>query len=541
MKKFILPLLLLLGLQQHGLSQARATLANDSISFEVANNGILWYDNTQGTSSYEYPKGSGKSPFYSSQMWMGGVDPGGYHHLAAQLYLQGGNDFFPGPLEKYTISTDSDIMSRWDTIWVIDYDVVNAFRQNFDDSDFNIGDPQWASIRGWPGYKNPLLPAFSNDFSANKNALDFAPFVDVDSNGIYEPNYGDYPKMKGWKMAWWMYNDNGGPKTQTNTPALGIEVAVSAYIYSQHTILDNQSFYHYSVKNRSPIDYNNFYIARMIDMDIGDGSDDYVGSDSVLSIGYMYNADSLDGLGQPGHYGASAPMAGLYFEGVTLEGNLLPIHSITYGINSNVPSIGTPDTSVEYYNIMKGLNRIGDPFTDNCPYNSNGSTTKFVFEHHRDSLLCTCTSPPGDFRVFMSSEPMTLLPSTGALEFTQVAVIRRQGYTCGEVDPWQEVYDTITSALNNPTLSIPYLDIRNKIIIYPNPTQATLTIISKEEIRLNDMQLKMSNVLGQEVEPKMLSTTRSQLEIDVSHLAPGIYLLELTDEEHRYVQKFVRE
>ena len=55
-------------------------------------------------------------------------------------------------------------------------------------------------------------------------------------------------------------------------------------------------------------------------MDLGDATDDYIGSDPAAGLGYVYNADTLDGNGAGTTYGAAPPAVGYdFFQGPLVE------------------------------------------------------------------------------------------------------------------------------------------------------------------------------------------------------------------------------
>lgn len=75
----------------------------------------------------------------------------------------------------------------------------------------------------------------------------------------------------------------------------------------------------------------------------------------------------------------------------------------------------------------------------------------------------------------------------------------------------------------------------NWISISPNPTSENLTI--KSEIRMNS--LKLSSISGKQI--LTMKVDESQQQLDVSHLEPGIYLLEIEAEGRFFVRKLVVE
>ncbi len=541
MKKiFTLAIIALVGLTyslsaQTTFTPQYRTLSNDSIEFSVSNLGPLWYNDNGGT--YIYPKGSNLKPFANTSLFIGGYDAGGNLKLAVQDYQ--GTDYFPGPLDDAAM-TDGTVMTRWNKIWKITLQEVNDFiSASANPISFNIYDAQWDAIREWPGYKNSFLdPAFQNDFLSSKTAEDFAPFVDVDANGKYSPDGGDYPAIRGDEMCWWMMNDAGGPKTLSQTASLGFEIAVSAYIFKNHTIRDNQSFYEYRITNRSSFDYDSFIVASYVDPDLGFHLDDYMSSDSVLGIGFVYNSDDLDGSGSNG-YGADIPMSGMYFASLEADQGIVDLAQIT-SVKNDASDFGRPSDAIEYYRIMNGQNRVGNSHLINCDPNTNGAQTKYSYEIKQDSTMCVCQSPAGDYRFIMGSQPFSVIPGD-VITFEQVAVIRQQNMECSSLNPWQTVYDTITNALNEPPLSIDQsLSQLPHVRIHPIPAQDYLSITSNE-LSLHDAKIQVLTTLGQKIRLSIDNISNQEAKIDVRSLSPGMYILEILHGDNRVTRKFTKE
>ncbi len=518
-------------------------MENDSIEFDVANIGVVWYFPGSGIGSYFYPAGDSTSPFFASHTWFSARNTAGDTLVAANAFYQNGIDFFPGPLDL-SGNTDSLTMHNWNHIWNVKRSELDNFYNSMGQAGFDINDAQWDNIRTWPGYGNTLARgAGGADISADvsltgKTTDDFAPFVDMNNNGIYDPQNGDYPDIKGHQMTWWMYNDAGGAKTHTNSNSMHIEIAAKAYIYQHHTILDNQSFYEYKIYNRSNTDYTEFIFTNMLDADIGYFNDDYMGSDSTLSIGFAYNGDTVDGLGLPNEYGTDIPIAGLYLPGLTGPLGSTGINSVTYH-NNNISNTGNPSSIGDYYNYAKGVTRNGAPFTDNCASVGSGTQTKFVYDLSKDSLECDCNNPKGDRRILISSKPISI-PAGQSVGAKQVAIIRNLHLDCNETNPWQTVFDTITSNIVDPPLAIRYTDASDKFNLSPVPTQDILEVRA-DKIDFEEMNVTLMTVIGQQLPAPILSNANHQMKIDVSSLSSGLYLLEMSDGKQKYIARFLKE
>ncbi len=85
---------------------------------------------------------------------------------------------------------------------------------------------------------------------------------------------------------------------------------------------------------------------------------------------------------------------------------------------------------------------------------------------------------------------------------------------------------TITFTYNTSTLSSEKTNVLNNLKIFPNPTESNITISSIQNIKLKNIEIY--NVLGKLVKEISIKNNLSKLEINLSDLNRGIYLLNLT-------------
>ena len=349
-------------------------------------------------------------------------------------YRQNGIDFFPGPLDQNNNISEAQCL-YYDKHYVI----TKAEVQNFVN-----GGPITTNIKNWPG------------INTVDGSHPLAPYVDVDNNGKYNPEGGDYPKYSlpskpfscgvnqvfGDKALWWVYNDEGNIHTETHGAAIGLEVHAQAFAYTTSDAINNCTFYDYQVINYSTSTVNKCYFGQWIDMDIGYPFDDYVGCDVTNGVGYTYNGLAVDGTGAAGQYGANPPACGCDF----FRGPFADPNSKTDGIDENGVSFvdqngrigmakfvyynndftpqGNPTSAQAYYNYLSGFWIDGTPFTyGGSAYHGSGPVCDFMFPGTSDPLgkgtkyvpqapwsEVTAGDPPGDRRFMQSAGPFTLLP-----------------------------------------------------------------------------------------------------------------------------------
>ena len=83
-----------------------------------------------------------------------------------------------------------------------------------------------------------------------------------------------------------------------------------AYAFIANGAIGNTTFYKYNLHYKGTGPLLESYFSVFADVDLGDFTDDYVGSDTLLGLGYNYNADNADDGGCCGEYGTPPPAAG---------------------------------------------------------------------------------------------------------------------------------------------------------------------------------------------------------------------------------------
>jgi hypothetical protein len=426
---------------------AQADLDINNVRAAILNGGDMWWDFMRG--QYEIPKGGGVTSLFAGSLWIGGIDAGNNLKVAAMTYRQGGNDFWPGPLDNFN-SVSSATCLQWDKIFTVTRQEVETFQAT--------GIPT-ANITNWPVLSPSGEP--------------LAPYYDADGSGDYNPLAGDYPdydlignracdaQLKGDKTLWWVFNDMGNIHTETGGSAIGLEIQAQAFAFNTNDEINNMTFYKYKIINKSTYAVNNTYFGVWADADLGGAGDDYVGCDVTRGLGYCYNGDLVDDgvLSGENTYGSNPPAIGIdFFEGprADLNGIADPVSSSPNGIgyNDNVidnerlgmskfvyytngaPSgQGDPQTAIEFYNYLSGYWRDGSAFTyGGTGHLSSGPVCNYMFPGDSDPTgfgtngnaqpawdEASENNPVGDRRFLQSSGPFTLAP--GAVNYVTTGVV----------------------------------------------------------------------------------------------------------------------
>lgn len=218
-------------------------LTNGRSWIRVNSSGSLFWDQV-GSAKYviDISEPVRRSPIFMSTLWMGGLDENGVEHIAAQTYLQQGEvEFVTGPISN---SFDAKTYER---VWSVTSELIEAHINNYQEDGYEAPD----EIASWPAHGN----------AENGEPANLAPFVDIDEDGKYSPEKGDYPRISG-DFACYIILSEAGEKKFTQTETGGFEVHCMAYLHERSNleVLDNTLFLNYRVFNRSSTDYKEFYL-----------------------------------------------------------------------------------------------------------------------------------------------------------------------------------------------------------------------------------------------------------------------------------------
>lgn len=396
--------------------------------------GDFWWD-LQNDAKYEIPKvdpSTGVIPVSSSfagALWIGGIDAGGQLKIAAQTYRQSGNDFWPGPLDADG-TIEEATCNAYDRHWKLNRTEVDDFFETILTYGGDPGKTNTTSlipegeipqvIREWPGVGNQYATGKAGELIDVQK--DLAPFVDVNFDGIYSPELGEYPDIDGDQAIFWVYNDKGNIHTESGGDAIGVEIQAMAFGFQTNDEINDMTFYRYKVINYATTALDSTYFGQWVDSDLGAYDDDWVGCDTILSLGMCYNGDLTDGPTSP-NYGANPPIFGTdFFQGpikYVTEGGAI-VDSFRLGMsaflyyNNDFSVIGNPEVAAHYYGYMSGTWKDGSPFTSGGNGYGGTELSNFIFPSDPSDPTgwseCTESNPAADRRYLQSSGPFTLFP-----------------------------------------------------------------------------------------------------------------------------------
>ncbi len=330
-------------------AEGSSQLTVNNVRAYIETSGSMWF--RQSLAQYFIPKEGQASSMFAAALWIGGRDVAGQLKLAAIRFRQQGNDFWPGPLTLKGATIDQATCTKYDKHFFMSKNMAkeHMLKQN-NDPDYVMPD----EIRNWPG--NPV------DGNTEQSWY-IAPYVDVDGDGSYNPEAGDYPYydfdnelcpwttenraraargelpqtqesidgistggimadqvLKGDETLWWIFNDKGGPHTESKGDPIGLEIRAQAFGFATTDELNNMTFYSYEIINRSTYTLTETYFSQWVDPDLGYAYDDFVGCDVERGLGYCYNGKTPDGNGLVTDYGDNPPAIGVdFFQGPYLD------------------------------------------------------------------------------------------------------------------------------------------------------------------------------------------------------------------------------
>lgn len=409
----------------------------------------MYYDGTSandplGNSGGIYPRGTAGVIFQDGFVWGGYVEGETLPKVGGQTYVTGTAAGWINP--DGTAADPNDPRVRIYRIrkdyQTLTFDQVkrDAAEQNMID----LGDVTEDMV-------NKIIAQYATDW--NEWPVDLgAPWVDMDGDGVYTAGT-DIPGIADAdQVVWFVANDTDPSRTTAlyGSQPIGLELQVTAWAYNQpNSTLGQLIFKKYKLINKSGHNIDSMFVAQWCDPDLGNYADDFVGCDSVLSVGYAYNAfltdDDFSAFGLP-----PAAVGYDFFQGPIVETGdpndvavfdlkyktgfkNLPMTSFGYfaaGSSISDPTLGDYEGTKQWYNLLNGMIPTDDlenpaPFTHGYgPY--AGKPTKFPvngnpffgtgdIDGKGDNL------PPGDRRMSMSSGPFTM--ADGDTQEVVVAII----------------------------------------------------------------------------------------------------------------------
>lgn len=387
---------------------ASADLDINNVRARLFNNGGLFWKGAGNV--YNVPKAPTGSPITPNAVFAGGIWLGGLvgTELRAVATDYSNWELWPGPLNADGSLPSPSGCSTYDKIWLVSAEQIRNYVFNGTTT---------PDITTWPtGLGAPTFVDANRSGSYNQGEAIVVPTTRTQTINLQA---NQLPLLTGDQMAWWVMNDVGSTKRSTGTKPLGLEVQVSAFAFAREGALGNTTFYRYKLAYKGSQPLTQAYFGVWSDPDLGNATDDYVGSIPDQGLGYVYNADN-DDEGSDG-YGSPPPALGYdFFQGPlvsapgesytdpdgTVHPNMtrLPATGFMY-YDNNSSNHGNPRPgTTDWYNYLKGIWQNGAPIRG-C---GNGDDTAAA------SCPETTFMYPGDPITKQGWSEFNIFPGTGA-------------------------------------------------------------------------------------------------------------------------------
>ncbi len=401
--------------------------------------GWIGWDGTSGFNPYAweagvyYPKGTTNVVYQDGIVWGGFVRDGNPNlpdlRVGGQTYIVG---TAPGRILAPGVAQDpSDPQVR---IYRIrrDWQSVSDEELWMDAAELNNLDPS----RVTRDQIDAVRSQYETDWE--QWPVDYgAPFYDENHNGIYEPQLGEEPGLQNAdQVIWFVCNDLDSGQTVNlyGSPPIGLELQVTMWGFNTNPTLNETVFRRYRLINKSGYDFDSAFVALWTDTDIGESGNDFLGCDTLLQLGYAYNAYSTDG--EYDKFGLPPPAFGYTLlqgplvpssgdEGVfdfsrRVDYRNLPITSFFYYLWLNIPDFHDYSSTLKWYKILNGYFPNNEVMNDLMRYiigagPEKGKSTKFPLSGDPVSGTGDVDGMgdnfgPGDRRFAQCSGPFRLQP-----------------------------------------------------------------------------------------------------------------------------------
>jgi hypothetical protein len=368
-----------------------------------------------------------------------------------------------------------------------------------------------------------------------------APWLDKDGDGIYTPGTDD-PKYYGDETNWFVCNTS--KKNPEHLQGFSnLEVQYIYYGYENIPELRDVIFKKYIIINKGEETINDFIFGHWSDFDLGNPYDDFVGNDSVLSVGIGYNGDDFDEVyGIPPAIGyqvlqgpiVTTPNDSALFNDNWISGyKNLPMTSFAPIVKDWMGGISNPYDTEEWVNNLHGFKTnsgdsiadpivgrktvfalAGDPVAGIGWYEGDGWPQGFD-PYDRRLMVNTggFTLAPGDTQEVV----FAVIMAQGTNRFESITKLRQSAKFIREF-----YYNTRFAGEEPPTIPEEFKLSQN----YPNPFNPSTTI-EYEIPRIALVELKVFDILGSEVETLVKeekSPGTYKVIFEPKSLASGVYI-----------------
>ena len=525
-------------------AKAERYLDTGNVRALIFNNGGFFRKAGPGfASGYLVPSADSTNAVHTSTFWVVGKIN---RRLRAAASRYGPYEFWPGPLDA--AGNPPLDCSAYDRLWEIRTEDLQQYIDTGHISD---------NLSAWPWHLG-------------------APVIDGDGNpNNYNLAGGDIPQLYGDQRIWWVMNDRGNVHAGSRTLPIGLEVHGSAHAFDHPGFPGHSTFYEFVLIYKNDVPFEDAYFTFFMDASLGDIGDEYMGSDSLLHMGYTYNSDNFDK-----DYGTAPPAFGVTLletpfaeiDGLDNdrdgdidepEGEMIGATSILGG-GIEVHEYWDPEV---LYNFMQARWQAGEPvykglqgylLRDRWPEGLPRETTRFVFSgdpvtgdfwSELNLDRAGASGPVGERKFITTSGPFSMAPGDTAR--FRIGIIWARGESnLDSVTKLKQHVRTVHSTTESyyasrPLTPSPLPAEPNHVLgfkqNYPNPFSQTTTL-SYSIPRPMQVRLAVYDMLGREVALLVESLQEAGVytqPFEAGNLPAGVYIAQLKLDHLRFTKRMV--
>ena len=475
----------------------------------------------------------------SGGLWIGALDPGGNGKFAASTVYRN-TDWATGPCSD---TYDATYDSLYNRVFKVTKSDIAYHIAHYQDNGYQMP----ASISSWPGTGRTLL--HEQEY--------LAPYVDVNHNGTYDPEHGDYPNICGDEAIFFMLNDarnlhseseGESLKVQLNILAFDVQNGVSA---ADSGAINSTVFMKINLVNCSATTYTKVLFSLFSDYHIGCFENDRAGCDTALNTFFGYNSSYPDSGCMNGNSSDNKAA-----QAITFLNQKLYTHAVFRAFTDTVnPQYAVPPGDY-LRNFQSGFwyDDISEPFTVGGNGFGGQVPTHYIYPgdplNPSDWSDMTSGTAPGQRAGIGTININTLLAGqTKNVDVAFTSSFLLASDTANEitvlkkrVSTAQNFYDGLTDCGNEYTgvNTLPTEEI--EFTLYPNPASDVVhveySIPAQSQGRIEIADVTDRIVAQQQLGSLPAGTYNSTL--DITALSKGMYICILKVGTYRFERKLVK-
>ncbi|MGB1038680.1 MAG: T9SS type A sorting domain-containing protein [Bacteroidia bacterium] len=486
------------------LGQETYSILGRKHSVRINANGSIGIDPSDNSPSSFYNNDSNLPLLRQAGLWIVAEDTDGNFHTATHyVNAKDSFDFWAGPVDTLTGQTGDE--PKWNRTWKITVEDIESHKKDFNEPGYKV--PQ--NIDSWPGNGEQGYSRY------------LAPFNDYNQNGIYDPENGDFPIVKGTNNVYCIFNDLKEEHNASFGQEIGIEVFMNSYDFEKSQEIA-ETFIEYIIVNRRPTDYKSVKVGFFISGACGKVDDNYAGTlNHLLPTIFLYNGDDID----EGHFQDSTPYISATFLNENLESSI--------AFNDTKSKNGTPVLNQHFVNYSSSIWKDGSPLTIGEDGTTGSTNTSYIFAQSSDgsddwSEQKELNAKGGRTIVgFMNSEEMN------QNDYIKMNVVLNAGRTGNRSNISKLIaQESVASFRKYRELSNAKSGLKNlEIKTFPNPSNGKFTIhLNRQILGIQISDIQGNTVLSKEINKKYKITCNTNLPL-------GVYILQLRTKEGTVTSK----